>query len=92
MEMKAAVVNHSADRMVAIAIAVEWDPDMERVPDSEADVVNQDTAIAQEATGVVEVDVVNRVMAIARVAVGVVEVEKAAIWGALQEAIQMISI
>ena len=89
MEMKVDVINYHEDRMVAIAIAEEWGLDMGRVLDPEADVVNQDTAIAQAEIG--EVDAVNQVMAIAQAEIGEVVAEKAVIQGAFQD-IQLMNI
>lgn len=89
MEMKVDAVNPQEDRIVVVAIAEEWDLDMGRVQNPEADVVNQDTAIAPEVTG--EVDAVNQVMAIAQAEIGEVVVEKAVIQGAFQD-IQLMNI
>ena len=85
MEMKVDVINHQENRIVAVAIAIEWDLDMGRVPDPEADVVSQDTVIAQEVTGEVAVVGVSGVMKVVQAAIGVVEEEKAAIRGAFQD-------
>lgn len=91
MKMNADVTSHQEDKMGAVAIAVERDPDTGTVQDPEWD-ANQDPAITQEVTGEVDVDVVNnRVMAIAQEVIGEAEVEKAAIWEAFQD-IQTISI
>lgn len=85
------VINHQEDRMVVVAMAAEWDLDMVTVQDPEADVVNQDSTMAQEVTGVAEVEAVNRVMALAQAPIGEAVVERAVMRGAFRD-IQMMNI